>query len=359
MDGCSRNDNESWRDCIPVTINGMEQDTESAIQHLRTALPFRDGMLDTEHRCALRLFNGFYEGILGLAIDIYARTLVIFNQAEPADRVEMLLPGILEFCRQRYAWIESVLLKTRATPDLEARRGILLTGREPDRKVREHGVWYALDLTMNQDASLYLDTRGLRKWLIENTRGKSVLNTFAYSGSLGAAACAGGAQPVVQLDLNRRFLNLGKTTCSLNGFPVRKADFISGDFFACTARFRREGRTFDCVILDPPFFSDTAGGRVDLAANSERLINKVRPLVNDGGILVVINNALYVSGAAWMAALEGLCAEGYTALEALIPAPEDITGFPGTKCGAPPVDTAPFNHSTKIAVLKVRRKISA
>ncbi len=89
----------------------------------------------------------------------------------------------------------------------------------------------------------------LRKWLIENTRGKSVLNTFAYTGSLGAAACAGEAQPVVQLDLNRRFLNLGKTTCSLNGFPVRKADFISGDFFACTARFRRERRTFDCIIL--------------------------------------------------------------------------------------------------------------
>ena len=27
-----------------------------------------------------------------------------------------------------------------------------------------------------------------------------------------------------------------------------------------------------------------------------RLINKVRPLINGGGILIVINNALYVSG---------------------------------------------------------------
>jgi 23S rRNA (cytosine1962-C5)-methyltransferase len=48
--------------------------------------------------------------------------------------------------------------------------GKLIFGEAPDRKIREHGVWYALDLTMNQDAGFYLDTRDLRKWLIENVR---------------------------------------------------------------------------------------------------------------------------------------------------------------------------------------------
>jgi len=35
---------------------------------------------------------------------------------------------------------------------------------------------------------------------------------------------------------------------------------------------------------------------VDLNTDSARLINKVRPLINDGGWLVSVNNALYVSG---------------------------------------------------------------
>ena len=47
-------------------------------------------------------------------------------------------------------------------PDGGGRRGKLLFGEAPDRKVEENGVWYALDLRMNQDASLYLDTRNLR-----------------------------------------------------------------------------------------------------------------------------------------------------------------------------------------------------
>jgi 23S rRNA (cytosine1962-C5)-methyltransferase len=44
-------------------------------------------------------------------------------------------------------------------------------------------------------------------------------------------------------------------------------------------------------------------------------------------------------------------------IETLIPVPPDFTGFPQTQAGGPPVDPAPFNHATKIAVLKVRHKI--
>ena len=89
---------------------------------------------------------------------------------------------------------------------------------------------------------------------------------------------------------------------------------------------------------------------------SVRIINKARPLVKDGGRLIAINNALFLSGAEYIAALETLCADGYLAIETLIPVPEDITGYPATVVGAPPEDPAPFNHPTKIAVLRVRRK---
>ncbi len=95
---------------------------------------------------------------------------------------------------------------------------------------------------------------------------------------------------------------------------------------------------------------------VDQVSQAARLINKVRPLINDGGTLVAINNALYVSGAHYMQTLEDLCADGYLQVSELIPVPEDFTGYPGTRSGAPITDPAPFNHSTKIAVLEVRRK---
>jgi 23S rRNA (cytosine1962-C5)-methyltransferase len=209
---------------------------------------------------------------------------------------------------------------------------------------------------MNQDASLYLDTRNLRRWLREHMGGKTVLNTFAYTGSLGAAACAGGATRVVQLDLSREFLNLAKTSYTLNGFPIHKADFIAGDFWNVINQLKRKGERFDCVVVDPPFFSSTAKGALDLNTDSARLINKVRPLINDGGWLVSVNNALYVSGKEYLESLEALCADGYLKIAELIPVPEDFTGYAETRKGKPITDPSPFNHSTKIAVLEVRRK---
>jgi 23S rRNA (cytosine1962-C5)-methyltransferase len=222
--------------------------------------------------------------------------------------------------------------------------------------VLEHGVWYAVDLRMNRDASLYLDTRNLRLWARDNLRGKTVLNTFAYTGSLGVAALAGGAKCVIQMDLNRQFLNLAKTSYTLNGFPVYKEDFVSADFWLEVSRLKRKGERFDCVFLDPPFFSTTSKGELDLNTDSPRLINKVRPLINDGGWLVSINNALYVSGKEYLAALQALCVDGYLKIAALIPVPGDMTGFAETRTGSPVSDPAPFNHSTKIAILEVRRK---
>jgi 23S rRNA (cytosine1962-C5)-methyltransferase len=79
-----------------------------------------------------------------------------------------------------------------------------------------------LDLQANRDAGLYLDTRNLRGWLIENMAGARVLNTFAYTGSLGVAAKAGGASRVVHIDLKRAFLNVAKTLLHVERIPDRE-----------------------------------------------------------------------------------------------------------------------------------------
>lgn len=103
-------------------------------------------------------------------------------------------------------------------------------GQKANTRIVEHGVRYSVNLTMNQDASLYLDTRKLRKWALEHLDGKTVLNTFAYTGSLGVAARAGGAARVLQVDRSRDFLNVAKDSYTLNGFPIEKRDFLAEDF---------------------------------------------------------------------------------------------------------------------------------
>jgi 23S rRNA (cytosine1962-C5)-methyltransferase len=316
------------------------------------------GASGERHKTAFRLFNGFCEGCPDLVVDVYARTLVLHNYADRPEPAQLVIAEALAYLRAQLPWINAAILKTRNATDAAARNGVILYGDELDRRVRdpEGDVWYALELLLNRDASFYLDTRNVRLWALKHMAGKTVLNTFAYTGSLGVAAQAGGASRVVHLDRNRAFLNVAKTSYMLNGFPIRKQDFMAGDFFAQVSRFKRTGELFDCVFLDPPFFSTASHGTVDLVNESYRVINKVRPLVADGGYLVAINNALFVSGADYIKTLESLCADGYLSIEELIPVPLDFIGYPQTRVRTPPVDPAPFNHATKIAVLRVRRK---
>lgn len=329
------------------------------ISLLEKAIDARASFFDARHESAFRLFNGFIEGYPDLVIDLYASTQVLYNYADDLMQGKLAVQQAHQFLSNRLEWLRAGVMKIRNAASQEGRRGQLLVGEKTDTKVKEHGIWYSINLMMNRDASLYLDTRNLRKWLIENMKDKTVLNTFAYTGSLGVAALAGGAKRVVQHDLNRQFLNVAKTTYALNDLPIHKHDFISEDFFTLVAKFKRTNQYFDCVLIDPPFFSFTSKGKVDQVNESARLINKVRPLMHDSGYLIAINNALYVSGKQYMQTLESLAKDGYLKIKELIPVPEDFTGYPSTRVGSPITDPAPFNHSTKIAILEVKRKAGA
>ncbi len=326
----------------------------NAKQLIDNATASHADLFDARHKSAFRLFNGFYEGYPELSLDIYGHTVVIHNYADnPLDNQDFV-QEIIEHLQQSLSWLRVGIVKTRNAIQQQDKRGQLVFGEKPDHKIKENEIWYAVNLTVNRDASFYLDTFLLRQWLTENMKDKSVLNTFAYTGSLGVAAMAGGASRVIQTDRNRQFLNLAKDSYSLNGFPVHKNNFIAQDFFPVIAKLKSTNQSFDCVIIDPPFFSTTSKGKVDLVNESARIINKVRPLINDGGYLVAINNALYASGKEYMQTLEDLCKDGYLEIKELIPVPESFIGY--DRIGKPVTDPAPFNHSTKIAILTVKRK---
>jgi 23S rRNA (cytosine1962-C5)-methyltransferase len=326
---------------------------------LHAAIAARAPLVDEAHRTAFRLFNGHLEGDPRYVIDAYGKTAVVFHDG-PAAAPGPELRAIVEALQTRAPWLDAVVVKERQGATHDARRGRVAWrrtgGAGVDTRVVEHGVRYAIDLLVNQDAGFYLDTRLLRRWLIDHAEGKTVLNTFAYTGSLGVAARAGGAARVLHTDLNARFMEVAKASTALNGFVVAPRDFQAQDFFSIVRGLKLRGERFDIVVLDPPFFSTTQRGSLDLNQDSSRLINKVRPLVRGGGRLVVVNNALFLSGAAFLAELEALCAGGWMSIEELIGVPLDVTGYPDTRVDAPPVDPAPFDHTTKIAVLGVRHR---
>ena len=329
-------------------------ENQTLAQILTAAFSRRQDLLqtDTPHRGAWRLFNGFTEGFGDLAIDLMGRTAVVQDYTKEGVNEDFIRDLLL----QKFDFLQAVILKKRNSADAAQRNGKLVYGEKPDTFVVEHRVRYAIDLMMNHDNGFYSDTRNLRKYLLDNMQGKSVLNTFAYTGSLGIAAAAGGAGFVLQSDLSNKFLQTAYRSASLNGLTFTKKNFKFGDFFPVVAALRKARAKFDCVIVDPPFFSRTDKGTVDLANDPLAVINKVRPLVADNGLLIAVNNSLYLSGRELINQLNDLCRDGYLQLENLIAIPEDFCCSTGDKSMPYPADPEPFNHPTKIAVLRVHVK---
>ncbi|MBK7781078.1 MAG: class I SAM-dependent methyltransferase [Ardenticatenia bacterium] len=195
---------------------------------LAAALAPRTVRLDADprHEAAIRLFNGFAEGCPRLVVDLYGATLVLHNHADPAPDGEAAVAEALAFYREALPWLTAAVVKARHAEGQEERHGRLLLGDRPAPWVREDGVRYALDILGGHDCGLYLDTRGLRAWARSNLRGRTVLNCFAYTGSLGVAALAGGAERVLQLDRSRAALNVAKTSYTLGGLTIQRDAFF-------------------------------------------------------------------------------------------------------------------------------------
>ena len=334
---------------IYAILLAMEKLTLEQLLDLALRRRHELGQCDLRHRGAWRLFNGFTECVSDLAIDLMGRTAVIHDYGKSGLDER----AVLDFLLARLDFLQSVIVKKRnSTVDAE-RNGIIIYGEKPDTFVEEYGVRYAVDLSMNHDNGFYSDTRYLRKYLWDNMQNKSVLNTFAYTGSLGVAAAAGGAKMVLQTDLSNKFLQTAYRSASLNSLTFTRKNFKFGDFFPVIAALRKERAKFDCVIVDPPFFSRTAKGVIDQVNNPLGVINKVRPLVAAGGVLIAVNNSLYLSGREFMEKIESICDDRYLAVEQFIPIPEDFC-FRSDDAALPyPADPAPFNHPTKIVVLRV------
>jgi 23S rRNA (cytosine1962-C5)-methyltransferase len=160
--------------------------------------------------------------------------------------------------------------------------------------VRELGVRYRIDLEASTTSTgLFLDQRETRRRLQGADRsGRTVLNTFAHTGSFSVAAALAGATTLT-LDLSRHYLDWARDNLRANGIDPAEHDFVYGDALDWMDRFIKKGRTFDLVLVDPPS-SSTGRGRGASRWSAERdlhaLVERAARLCATGGTLFVSTN---------------------------------------------------------------------
>src|SRR6185503_15412724 len=112
--------------------NKRSQNKSMTTEPIEDALKFRASFFDERHETAFRLFNGFTEGNPDLAIDLYARTLVLHNYTDKPQQAINSVQAAQRLLLERLPWIKAAVLKTRNSQDPQEKRGQLVYGETAD-----------------------------------------------------------------------------------------------------------------------------------------------------------------------------------------------------------------------------------
>ncbi|OSZ77368.1 SAM-dependent methyltransferase [Chitinophagaceae bacterium IBVUCB2] len=157
--------------------------------------------------------------------------------------------------------------------------------------VEENGLKFLVNLSDYLDTGLFLDHRITRQMLREQSKGKKVLNLFAYTGSFSVYAAAGGAEEVLTVDLSKTYLNWAARNLKLNNYSDEvKYQFIHADVKQYLKNLSPE--YFDIIVMDPPTFSNSKRMEdvLDIQRDHVELINDCINSLKKGGALYFSTN---------------------------------------------------------------------
>jgi 23S rRNA (cytosine1962-C5)-methyltransferase len=272
----------------PVTFTASVPAAFETPDALTAAREYRE-LLFGEETNAYRLISDAADGFPGVVVDSYAGRLLVQWQTEQRqpELVEQLGPVVEQFVTKHKRTMPEG--RASARPPGEAARA---RGSAPLRfPVLENGLKFLVNFGEGLGTGLFPDQRENRWRLLRMPlAGKSVLNCFAYTCAFSVAAAKAGAV-TTSVDLSRRYLDWGRENFRVNGLDAAGHDFIFGDVFEWLKRFGKQGRQWDMVLLDPPTFSTTKGGRVFRAARDYgELATLAASLVKPGGWLFCSTN---------------------------------------------------------------------
>ena len=123
----------------------------------------------------------------------------------------------------------------------------------------ERHLKFGIDFGTGYSPGLFLDQRENRRY-VRHITPKRLLNCFAYTCSFSVSAAYVGAA-TLNIDLSKKSLARGRENFALNCLPTIEHRFIADDVMAVLPRLVRKGEKFEVIILDPPTFSRSPGGK--------------------------------------------------------------------------------------------------
>ena len=253
------------------------------------------GLTDSARTTCYRLVHGEGDSLPGLVVDIYGTTAVVQCHSVGMYRARMEIAAAI---RTVYGErIAAIYDKSSQTVPFKAGLNAVdgyLWGRvaDPAQEVLENGERFLVNWEKGQKTGFFLDQRENRELVKRYAAGRTVLNTFCYTGGFSVYALSGGAKEVCSVDSSERAVALASENMRLNFGDDARHTEIAAD---AVEYLKEIGDKYDLIILDPPAFAKHHKVLGNAMQGYKRLNARALSQIRPGGILFTFSCSQAVS----------------------------------------------------------------
>lgn len=253
------------------------------------------GVTDTPDTTCYRLIHGEGDSLPGLVIDIYGSTAVVqCHSVGMYHSRHAIAEALVAVYGDRLAAIYDKSAQTVPyKANLNAVDGYLYGSvDDKDNIVKENNHRYIVNWEEGQKTGFFIDQRFSRELVERYSKGRTVLNTFCYTGGFSVSALAGGAREVCSIDASERAVELAKRNVELN-FGAEAPHTA----YACDAveYLKDIDDKYDLIILDPPAFAKHHKVLGNAMQGYKRINARALAHIKSGGILFTFSCSQAVS----------------------------------------------------------------
>lgn len=236
-----------------------------------------------------RIFHGRGHSVTELShinLDFYPPALFLVSYQEiENDELTQLTDTIWQWTQEHVPELINTLV-------YQQRSGInthntLIYGELPqEHVVTENSIKFKVDLLSRQNTGIFPDMRRGREFVQANSNNAKVLNLFSYTCGFSVAAMQGGADQVINMDMNKGVLRTGKQNHQLNGF-THGVSFYPHDILKSFGKLKKSA-PYELIIVDPPSFQK---GSFILTKDYQKILRRLPELLNENTQLLLCANS--------------------------------------------------------------------
>ena len=233
-----------------------------------------------------RVFHGrgnYYEDFKYLTVDSIDEVLFVVLFEEIDDDIEKELLNMLESLYDTHNF-KTFILQRRY---LLKSPSVILKGEEVKEMIAiENGLKYAINF-FNKNIGFFPDMKNGREFIFNNAKNKKVLNLFSYTCAFSISASKGQASQVVNVDMAKGALTIGRQNHHLNDLNTSNISFMPYNILKSWNRIKKFA-PYDIIIIDPPSFQK---GSFAATSDYDKIIKRLDTLASEDCIILSALNA--------------------------------------------------------------------